>query len=430
MRTLHALLLVVAPVSAQIEIQQLSSPVPRPSDLFGEAVAAGGGWLAVGSPGEGHGDVPMGRVLLYRENAGAFELHQVLTLRDQRRPCHARELTGPAYSCFGALFGRALALDGDRLLVGAPGYDRSGQAFVFRYDPIGATWEEEEDLTRLIPFPGPQLGDGFGFAVALDGDVAVVGAPNEDSFTGFAYVFERTSLGWGLSAVLSGQAPAANLYFGTSVDVDGDAIAVGEYRNAVSGFVVGAAYVFRRTLGGSWAREARILPEPQFVQNPSLTIYFGTAVSIRGGILAIGAMFFGSLGNTNIRDNPGAAYVYRLDLAGGSPAWVFQKELISSDWSPWDEFGNQIDVWGNRIVVTAHQKDVGPLEDAGSVYVFAWDGSDWIEEAILRPADLEDQQHFGTSVSCRGDQVVVGSGQDDQDGVYNSGSVSVFSLAK
>ena len=64
--------------------------------------------------------------------------------------------------------------------------------------------------------------------------------------------------------------------------MDGDAIAIGEYRNSDAGFVAGAAYAFRRTLSGGWAIEDKILPETQFRQTP-FTIYFGTSVSIQGG---------------------------------------------------------------------------------------------------------------------------------------------------
>src|SRR5690606_17522989 len=71
--------------------------------------------------------------------------------------------------------GHDVAVSGDRLVAGAPYRDgvsiRSGAAFSYLYDGTG--WVEEAEFVGM----DTQDGDYFGFAVALEGDYAVVGAP-------------------------------------------------------------------------------------------------------------------------------------------------------------------------------------------------------------------------------------------------------------
>lgn len=94
----------------------------------------------------------------------------------------------------GAAFGTSVAIDGDTIVVGAPGEDggssgvngdesdqsaaSSGAAYVFVRS--GTTWSQEAYLKAS----NPDSDDNFGSAVAIDGDRIVVGAPHEDSAIG------------------------------------------------------------------------------------------------------------------------------------------------------------------------------------------------------------------------------------------------------
>ena len=83
-----------------------------------------------------------------------------------------------------------MGVNGNLVIVGSFADDDngplSGSAYIFRYD--GASWVEE---AKLLPSDGEAL-DNFAFSVAIDGNVAVVGAQSEGEIginAGATYVF-------------------------------------------------------------------------------------------------------------------------------------------------------------------------------------------------------------------------------------------------
>ena len=179
-------------------------------------------------------------------------------------------------------FGMALAVDGNTLVVGAPGKDipfaASGAAYVFIR--VGDDWLQQGVLRAQVS----GFAEEFGSAVAIQGDTIVVGAPFESggspgvngdqsdktaTFAGAAYVFTRTAGVWTQEAYLKSPAPDAADIFGYAVDLDGDTIVVGAVsEDGLSTGVdgdptddggtfsdVGAAFVFVRD-GGSWTQQA------------------------------------------------------------------------------------------------------------------------------------------------------------------------------
>ena len=154
-----------------------------------------------------------------------------------------------------ARFGRWVALEGDRLVVGAYQEDGvgndSGAAYVFERDHGGTdNWGERK---RLVASNG-EAGAWFGERVALEGDRVVVGATGQDglgSNRGAAYVFERNLGGadnWGERQWLSVFDAQDEDRLG-SVAISGDAIVVGAYTQSAGGTERGGAYVFRGLLG-------------------------------------------------------------------------------------------------------------------------------------------------------------------------------------
>ena len=138
-------------------------------------------------------------------------------------------------TCTGGEFGNAIALDGDTLVVG-DWVDNGFRGAAHIFQRTGTQWmavqelNSNENLTNLR----------FGVDVAIDGDRAVVGAmraPNR----GAAFVFERTGTNWILTAKLTDPIGPALTSFGSSVDVQGDWIVVGEPRD---GLDEGAVHFF------------------------------------------------------------------------------------------------------------------------------------------------------------------------------------------
>ena len=127
----------------------------------------------------------------------------------------------------GDRFGTAIAIEGDTMVIGAGfGDEFTGAAYVFVR--TGDTWIETQ---RLVPADS-QTFDGFGFAVAIEGDTIIIGAslsspfvaPGELQGTGAAYVFMRTGDTWTETQKLSADAPQADGRFGAQLAIDGDTL--------------------------------------------------------------------------------------------------------------------------------------------------------------------------------------------------------------
>ncbi|MEO6065733.1 MAG: hypothetical protein ABIP49_08160 [Lysobacterales bacterium] len=181
-------------------------------------------------------------------------------------------------------FGSAVAVDAARILVGAFGRDLGGAAYVF--ERTGAVWQQ---TARLVA-ANPRIGDRFGLAVALDGDRAVVGAPGTqaDDFEeqGAAIVFERQTGNWVETAELSAFDGRQNDLFGWSLSLDGDTLVAGAIFDTDSVALQGSAYAFTH-LGGVWLSSVKLR-----APSPRDSDIFGNSVALGGNLLWIGAPGF------------------------------------------------------------------------------------------------------------------------------------------
>lgn len=212
-------------------------------------------------------------------------------------------------------FGGALALSGNTLLVGAStdndGIDNRGRAFVFQRSAGQWAWEK----TLIIPNGDP--GAEFGWSVALDGDVAIVGCrtcsatPNAGSF----FAFERNLGGsdnWGVRGEFAGSQGAGIDLFSSSLRLRGNSLMVGSHGNAAK-----RVYFFQRMFNGDW-QEATIL------QSEDLDgTRFGISVDFVGGRAFAGAELFP---NTSGSERWGAVHAWfspAVESCGGNLDGIF-----------------------------------------------------------------------------------------------------------
>jgi hypothetical protein len=191
----------------------------------------------------------------------------------------------------GDQFGFAVAISGDTAVVGAY-YDddmgtTSGSAYIFVRD--GATWSQQQ---KLIAADGVS-GDQFGFAVAVSGDTVVVGAPKSDdggADAGCAYVYTLGGNTWSLQEKLVASDGGKGDNFGYSVGVGGDTVVVGAYLDKDKNASIGSAYVFTRS-GSTWDEQQKLVPSDGLADDQ-----FGHAVAISGETIVVGAPYHDAQG--------------------------------------------------------------------------------------------------------------------------------------
>jgi len=249
---------------------------------------------------------------------------------------------------------------------------------------------ELEQMQRLLADDGAP-GDFFGSAVARQGDIAVVGANGAGegtpaSFTydpGAVYIFTQQSGVWTQTARLT-PSNAADAFFGASVAIDGDTVVVGAgtnftYEGPSEDDLYpppGAVYVFVRS-GGVWTQQARIV-SPRSGREDN----YAWKVVLDGDTVA-----------TVDRDMIG--YIYHRV----SGVWSLQAELALPD------AGVQ-----NLFVSLALDGDTfaAGSKDANQVEVFTRVGSTWSSQALLNPPVADPEQEFGNSIDLDGDRLVIG----------------------
>ncbi|MFN8766708.1 MAG: fibronectin type III domain-containing protein [Lysobacteraceae bacterium] len=367
-------------------------------DEFGWSVAVSGNTALVGARSDNVGD---------NSNQGSAYVFS----RDGTSWAQQEKLV-PANGGSLDWFGRAVALDGDTALIGAPlasvgTNSRQGHASVFVR--VGATWTQRAQLNAG---DGAE-GDNFGFSVALDGDTALVGEPFRDVGTNFAqgsaYVFIRSGSTWALQATLTVAGGTEESYFGWSVALDGDIALVGAPQ---ANDALGAVYVFARS-GGTWTQQARLTAADAAARD-----FFGSSVALDGNTALVGA----EAHDAGASADQGSAYVF---VRSGA-AWTQQAKLTAPDGAAGDFFGVSVDLHGDTALVGASGDDVGANGNQGSAHVFARTGAIWALQAKLTAADGAAGDRLGVSVALEGDTALVGADQDDVGANANQGSAYVF----
>ena len=419
------------------ETKLTNSETGSTGDGFGYGVAVDGSTLVVGASRADDGARDSGAVYLIRYTEGND--FPKIKLTETKLIENAEAQTADR-------FGNSVDISGDFLLIGAYLDDfnvvdirNSGSAFVARFSYDEATeWtiDEQAKLTASEPLSS----DEFGYAVAISGDVVVVGAHRDDeagSDSGSVYVFRFDGSAWPQEAKLKLSADDARGYerFGCSVAIDGDTIVVGAIYGFDGDLKTGSVYVFEYD-DSDWVEKTEL-----FGDDLGEDDQFGYSVAIEGDTIIAGAPRHDAEGALD----SGAAYVFRRS----NGTWDEGVELPVSDLSAEDRFGNSVSISGNTAVVGAYKDDVEILdvsnsvievmENAGSVYLFRFDGSNWEEKDYLTPYfndfpdDTAEKDEFGSSVAISGHLVLVGAHRDDVLDVddnlqLDAGSVYVYTL--
>lgn len=316
-------------------------------------------------------------------------------------------------------FGAAVDVSGDTMIVGSPVHNGTlGAAYVFVRQ--NGQWIEQAKLTDTQVLPG----DEFARTVSISGDLAAVGAHKDDrggasTDLGRVYMFARNGTTWGLEVLQVPNGIPAASEFGTSVSVDGDAVLIGvplsddEFTTGTGNS--GSAYIFRRAAGGgSWTQEAKLV-----ANDAQETDQFGFTVLLRGNTAFVTA--FGDK-DANISNNTiGSVYVFTKQ----GQNWIQTQKLVPSNITQatpptsQQNFGRSLGSDGATLIVGERSNQ--------SAYVFRFNGTIWVEEAILKkPAGNTAADQFGHSVAINGDVAMVGAHVDDDNALMNSGTIFAY----
>lgn len=313
----------------------------------------------------------------------------------------------------GDQFGHAVAIDGNRVIVGAPyedppGGSEAGAAYV--YSLQSGTWQQDAKLVA----DNAGANDNFGFSVAISGDTAVIGAFQEDTKAnnaGSAYVFTYSDGSWSQTTMLTASDGDSFDGFGRAVAISGDVIVAGAYNDDDINASSGAAYVFTRS-GGSWSQTQKLkASDPEFGDN------FGLAVAIDGNVIVVGAKDEHPGGLSDA----GSAYVYELS----SGTWSQTAKLNAADAAADDEFALSVAVSGDNILVGAPYDDDG-ASSAGSVYVFRKILGTWEQVRKITASDPSADDKYGFSVAISGENVVIGSPESPKGNTANFGATYTY----
>jgi uncharacterized repeat protein (TIGR01451 family) len=373
-----------APARAHARSCELIQREPQAGEWFGFAMAADGKRLAVGAPGDPSALQGRGTVYVFQRNGASWG--QGLPLQS---------------GAVGDRFGVSVALQGNRLAVGAPsaiGARAPAAGAVFLFEWNGSAWVAE----RIVPADG-ERGDEFGSAVALAGDTLVVGAPGDGdrgSLAGAVYVFQRSGTGWGQPRKLFADDAQAADEFGSAVAIHGDTLIVGapfadDLRHRRN---FGKVYVFERR-NGSWGLPQRLPTE--FEEDD---VQFGTAVALAGDRLVVGAP-----GEDRGGVNRGAAYVFVRSKTGWTP---------SPDPKPYTDRADD-DLFGSAVATDGTTDVIGAPVHTSVGAAFVGD-----QPEPFTGEGASKGSRFGGSVALMGKVALAGGPRDDPRGAVDAGSVA------
>ena len=341
-------------------------------------------------------------------------------------------------------FGSSVAIEGDRLAVGAPATFGMGAGRVIVFERQAGVWVE----TATIVGGGLPDGSRFGARVELSGDTlfataatgtteafvfefdgvnwiqvtAVAAAPPNDSTasdvaisgttlvlgTGNSaprvHVFERTGTDWSQTQeTVLVASDGQNL--GSAVAIDGDVLVAGAPSANAGGFIqAGRVYVFERT-AGVWGEVANFAS-----MNTETQGFFGLSVAVCGDWIAAGS--------------PTSELPVQLPSSGLLE--VFQR--ANGGWSHHQLITNPtelgFELFGQRVAMSADRLAVGAT-GPGLVWVYTREDDLWIEQASIGPPPNLLGGAFGDALDIEFDRIAVGEPAEALQG-FQSGSAHVY----
>ncbi|MFK7818650.1 MAG: peptidoglycan DD-metalloendopeptidase family protein [Planctomycetaceae bacterium] len=361
------------------------------TDEFGHAVATDGDLMVVGTPKVDVLASDSGAVFVYERTVDGnwSKIARVLAPDGER----------------GDSFGYSVAIDGDTLVVGARLDDDAGKnagaVYIFNRNLGGAN--NFGFVTKLTDTNG-EAKDQFGHAVDIDGSTILVGARLDDDAgrnAGTAIVFDNVAGTWTQTAELAPATLAKGDQYGFDVAIDGDMFLVGARKSNELKTDAGSAYLFDRNLGGT---DNFGIASHFIAADARKFDWFGSSVDIHGDTVAIGRP---------IRDGKqrtGEVHVFQRN-EGGTDMWGQVAQVTSPDEADANQFGYSVALNDTGVYAGA-RLDQNISKNGGRVYSFD-EASGWQLDRTISSIDSGNGDYFGQAIAVSNDTVFVAAPRDD-----------------
>ena len=365
------------------------------SDEFGYAVSISGEFAIVGAREDDDRGSNSGSAYIYQLKNNIWEELEKIV---------------PTDGVAGDYFGNAVSISGDYAIIGAYQDDdkatNSGSAYIYKRNA-----DDWEFVTKLVPSDGAES-DYYGCAVAISGDIAIVGAYNGDgktTNTGNAYIYQRNGESWNFMTEIYANDGESSDRFGYAVAITNDYAIIGAYGDDDNASNSGAAYIYQRN-GTYWTYITKL--KPSDIESSD---NFGCAVSISGDYAIVGSRY-----DDDKSTDSGSAYIY---LRIGSN-WNQIGKLVPDDGNTSDHLGSAVSIYGNYAIVGAYADD-DKGSDSGSAYIYQKIDNNWQQIKKFVAPDGASSDHFGNAVALSDKYAIVGSRYDD-DKSTNSGTAYIY----
>ena len=376
--------------------QRIKATDAATSDQFGRSVATSGELVFVGAPADDDVESGSGSVYVFTRLGGIFSQTEKLT---------------SVHPAFGARFGWSLAAEGLRVAVGvrddpngAPTTDDAGAVEVYTRNELGV-WGIEQKLTFGDPDPSSELGH----SVDLRGDTLIAGAPGDHhgglDDAGAAIVWRRSGTGiWLEEAKLTAPDAAAGDELGSSVALEEDLALVGARVWSDTEPDDGAVYVFERS-GTQWSFVEKLShPDPT-----STDAAFGHGVVAWGDLMAVGARYDDAqaleAGAVHLWRRQTRVGVVAPEIAGAEPGGIV---TITVDRGSYAAEAVTVDF------ASADGSGVAGVDYAPTSGSLSWDAGDTtsrtIDIEILDDADVDPEETFEVRLTTTDPGVEIGAG--------------------
>ncbi len=323
------------------QIAKITASDGAAGDWFGSAVAIDGNYILVGSQFDDDRGTSTGAAYLYYINKTTQEVFQT------NKIC-------PSYLSGGMLFGAAVDISGDKIVIGTPYFYNGGAAYLFYRED-----ESVRSYQRINEYNGTN-GDMYGYSVAINGDYVVVGA-NSDANTvsrgGAAYVYYYnlndlyvTELG-----KIVPNDVAIDDFFGYDVAVEYPYVVSSSRGDDDKGSNSGSFYVYKSDSSG-------------FSQFAKLTAFDGAANDQFGHRVDICSEYIVSSAYFDVAGyyRSGSAYLFRVV----DDTVFYMRKIIPSDGRNNDNFGYSLAIDQGRIIAGSYYDDHSNFVDPGSAYIY------------------------------------------------------------